>query len=75
MIDQVGLVEALEWQGLSQEGQLAYDRAIVSWHEAGLICKAFEMGERLDPLLAHLKRGYEMLGTLDEVEFDAEWRS
>ena len=28
MIEEDGLAEALEWQGLSQERQLAYDRAV-----------------------------------------------
>lgn len=34
MIDEEGLVEALEWQGLSQERQKAYNRAIECWEEA-----------------------------------------
>src|SRR5207249_384260 len=43
MIDEEGLTEALEWQGLSQEKQQAYERAVVCWEEGALICKAFEM--------------------------------
>ena len=58
MIDEDGLAEALEWQGLSQERQRAYDRAVVCWEESALICKAFEMNDRLrpraDPLAAWL---------------------
>jgi tetratricopeptide (TPR) repeat protein len=74
MIDEVGLAEALEWQGLSQEKQWAYDRAVVAWEESALIAKAFEMKDRLPPLLSHLKRGYQALNMREELEtFDAEW--
>jgi tetratricopeptide (TPR) repeat protein len=74
MIDEVGLAEALEWQGLSQEKQWAYDRAVVAWEESALIAKAFEMKDRLPPLLVHLKRGYRALNMREELEtFDAEW--
>ncbi|MGE0761019.1 MAG: hypothetical protein AB7O38_28665, partial [Pirellulaceae bacterium] len=31
MFDEVGLAESLEWQGISQEKQGAYDRAVLSW--------------------------------------------
>ena len=73
MIDEEGLAEALEWQGLSQEKQLAYDRAVVCWEEAALICKSFELEDRLRPLLAHLRRGYQALKMHDELRaFDAQ---
>jgi tetratricopeptide (TPR) repeat protein len=76
MIDEEGLAEALEWQGLSQEKQLAYDRAVVCWEEAALICKAFELKDRLGPLLAHLRRGYRALEMHEELAtFEAEWRA
>jgi tetratricopeptide (TPR) repeat protein len=76
MIDQNGLAEALEWQGLSQEGQGAYDRAVVCWEEAALICKAFELKDRLGPMLAHLRRGYQALAMNEELAtFDAEWNT
>ena len=74
MIDEVGLAEALDWQGLSQEGQDAYDRAILSWEESALICKAFDLDDRLQPTLAHLRRGYQALQMRKELEeFDAQW--
>jgi tetratricopeptide (TPR) repeat protein len=74
MIDEVGLVEALEWQGLSQENQQAYDRAIQCWEEAALICRSFDINDREPGMLAHLRRGYEALGMREELEtFDAEW--
>ena len=56
-IDQDGVADALEKQGLSQEGLLAYDRAVPCWYESALICKAFEMTDRLPRVLDHLKRG------------------
>jgi tetratricopeptide (TPR) repeat protein len=74
MIEEDGLAEALEWQGLSQERQSAYDRAVDSWYEGALICKSFDMTDRLPRVLDHLKRGYHALGMQDELEqFDAEW--
>ena len=74
MVEEEGLAEALEWQGLSQEHQNAYERAIVCWHEGALICKAFEMTERLPRMLQHLKRGYGALRMREQLEqFDQEW--
>jgi hypothetical protein len=76
MIEEDGLAEALEWQGLSQERQRAYDRAVDSWYESALICKSFEMTDRLPRVLDHLKRGYRALEMHDELaQFDAEWRA
>ena len=74
MIDEVGLAEALEWQGIAQEKQNAYDRAVVCWEESALICKSFEMKERLGPVVSRLKTGYQRLGMREELaNFDAEW--
>jgi tetratricopeptide (TPR) repeat protein len=76
MIDEDGLAEALEWQGLSQEQQGAYDRAVVCWEESALICKAFELTHRLGPMLTHLRRGYQALEMHEELEtFDEEWNA
>ena len=74
MIDEDGLAEALEWQGLSQEQQQAYDRAVLCWEEGALICKSFDLKHRLGPMVAHLRRGYRALGMREELRnFDAEW--
>jgi tetratricopeptide (TPR) repeat protein len=74
MFDEVGLVEALEWRGNSQEKQEAFDRAVLSWAEAALVCKDFELKDRLAPLLANWRRGYERLGMREDLKtFDAEW--
>jgi hypothetical protein len=74
MFDEVGLAEALEWRGKSQEKQQAFDRAVLSWAEAALICKDFEMEDRLAPLLENWRLCYERLGMSDELQtFDAEW--
>jgi hypothetical protein len=76
MIDEEGLAEALEWLGLSQEKLQGYDRAVVSWEEAALICKSFELKDQLGPLLAHLRRSYQALGMREELAtFEAEWRA
>ena len=74
MVEEEGLAEALEWQGLSQERLYAYDRAVDSWYESALICKVFDMRERLPRVLDHLKRGYHALGMRNELaQFNAEW--
>jgi len=74
MFDEVGLVEALEWRANTQEKQQAFDRAVLSWAEAGLICNDFELKDRLAPFLANWRRGYERLGMRDQLKtFDAEW--
>jgi hypothetical protein len=74
MVEEDGLAEALEWQGLSQERLLAYDRAVESWYESAAICKVFDMKERLPRVLDHLKRGYHALGMYAELaQFNAEW--
>ncbi|MBL8795161.1 MAG: hypothetical protein JNM56_14750, partial [Planctomycetia bacterium] len=75
MLDEVGLAEALEWRGNCQEKQGAHDRAVESWEEAALICKAFELHDRLVPLLKQLRRGYERLEMREALAtFDEEWR-
>ena len=74
MLDEDGLAEALEWQGLSQEQQAAYDRAVVCWEESALICKAFELTDRLRPMLDPLEARLSSLEMREELEeFDAEW--
>jgi len=74
MLDEDGLADALEWQGLSQEHQQAYDRAVERWYEGALICKSFEMTDRLPRVLDHLRRGYQALDMRDELDaFTAEW--
>jgi hypothetical protein len=76
MFDELGLVEALEWQGICQEKQDAYERAVEAWEEAALVCKAFELKDRLPPMLAHVRRGYEKLKMKDELaNFDAIWNA
>ena len=76
MIDEDGLAEALEWQGICQERQGAYDRAVVCWEEGALICKAFELKHRMDPILTHLRHAYQALERHEELEkFDEEWNT
>jgi tetratricopeptide (TPR) repeat protein len=76
MLDEVGLTEALEWEGLSQEKQSAYDRALESWEEAALLCKSFELKDRFTPMLAHVRRAYEKLGLREELHnFDKIWKA
>jgi hypothetical protein len=74
MLDEDGLADALEWQGLSQEHQQAYDRAVPCWFEGALICKSFDMTDRLPRVLDHLRRGYQALDMRDELDaFAVEW--
>jgi len=74
VFDEVGLAEALEWRGNSQEKQQAFDRAVLSWAEAALVCQDFALKDRLPSLLANLRRGYGRLGMREGLAtFDAEW--
>jgi tetratricopeptide (TPR) repeat protein len=74
MFDEVGLVEALEWRGKSQEKQQAFDRAVLSWAEAALVCKDFDLNDRLGPFLDNWRRGYQRLGMREELKtFDRDW--
>jgi tetratricopeptide (TPR) repeat protein len=76
MFDEVGLVEALEWRGKSQENQQAFDRAVLSWAEAAMVCKDFDLNDRLDPFLDNWRRGYERLGMREELKtFDLDWNA
>jgi tetratricopeptide (TPR) repeat protein len=76
MFDEIGLAEALEWQGLCQEKQLAYNRAVESWEQAALVCKTFELKDRFAPMLTHLRRGYEKLEMREELRnFDVTWKA
>jgi tetratricopeptide (TPR) repeat protein len=76
MFDEVGLAEALEWRGNSQEQQRAFDRAVLSWLEAALLCKDFELKDQLPPVLTKLRRGYEYLDMREELAgFDKEWKN
>ena len=75
MFDEVGLAEALEWRGNSQEELRAFDRAVLSWAEAAFVCQDFGLKDRLDPVLGKLRQGYERLGMREELKtFDQEWR-
>ena len=76
MLDEVGLAESLEWRGLCQEKQNAYDRAVESWESGASVCQAFEMEAQMKSMLGHLRRGYEKLKMHDELEhFDVIWRA
>ena len=77
MFDEVGLAEALEWQGLSQEKQ---QRLRSGGRELGgsraSVCKTFELKDRFASMLTHLRRGYEKLKMREELRnFDAIWKA
>ena len=65
LIDEDGKTMALEWCGLSQEKQGAFDKAILSWEEADLLCRVFELNHRHEPIVEHLRRAYRKLGMRD----------
>lgn len=76
MFDEVGLAEALEWRGISQEKLGAHDRAVLSWLEGAMVYKVFDMHDRLPLLLDKLRRGYERLEMREELDsFDEDWSS
>jgi tetratricopeptide (TPR) repeat protein len=57
----------LEWCGLSQEKQQAYDRAIFSWENAATLSRNIGMPDSLQSNLEHLKRVYRKIGRADKV--------
>lgn len=59
ILDPEGKAQALEWRGLSQEKQGAYDRAIESWEAAALLCRNIGMPYFLQANLKHLQRVYK----------------
>ncbi len=68
VLDEDGKVGALEWRGLSQEKQNSYDRAVLSWEEAKLLSRAFELNYRLRPVLEHLQRAYRHLRQSEKLK-------
>jgi tetratricopeptide (TPR) repeat protein len=67
MLDPEAKAEALEWRGLSQEKQKAYDRAIESWEAASLLCRNTDLPGFLKKTLEHLKRVYGLLGIREKI--------
>jgi tetratricopeptide (TPR) repeat protein len=67
LVDEDGKAQALEWRGLSQEKQNAYEKAVLSWEEAELLCRVFELDHRRKPLLEHLRRAYKKLGMSERL--------
>jgi tetratricopeptide (TPR) repeat protein len=61
MLDPESKASALEWRGLSQEKQGAYDRAIESWETAALLCRNTDLPTFLKMNLEHLERVYSQL--------------
>ena len=47
---------ALEWRGLSQEKQEAFDRAVESWQTAAEFCRKIWLPSALERNLGHLAR-------------------
>src|SRR5262249_49942478 len=68
MLDPESKARALEWRGLSQEQQGAYDRAVQSWEDAATLSRNLKMTEFLKINLAHLQRGYERLRLSDKLD-------
>jgi tetratricopeptide (TPR) repeat protein len=76
MLDEVGLIDALEWRAKAQENQKAFDRSVLSWVEAAMICRDFELKDRLTGVLPNLRKCYERLGMREELAtFDSDWRN
>ena len=67
LIDEDGKALALEWRGLSQEKQNVYEKAMLSWEEADLLCRVFELNHRHKPVLEHLRRAYRKLGMSEKL--------
>jgi tetratricopeptide (TPR) repeat protein len=61
ILDEDGKALALEWRGMCQEKQNAYERAVLSWQEAELLIRVFKLHYRLRPVMEHLRRAYQRL--------------
>ena len=61
-LDAENKIRALEWRGLSQEKQSAWDRAAVSWEAAALLSRNIGIPGFLQQNLRHLERAYQRLG-------------
>jgi tetratricopeptide (TPR) repeat protein len=59
LLDPEGKAQALEWRGLSQEKQAAYDRAGSSWEGAAQLCRSIGLSHFLVANLRHLARIYK----------------
>jgi tetratricopeptide (TPR) repeat protein len=59
LLDPEGKAQALEWRGLSQEKQAAYDRAGSSWEGAAQLCRSIGLPHFLMTNLRHLARIYK----------------
>jgi hypothetical protein len=76
MPDEDGLCEALVWRGKAEDKAGKPEAALVSWEEAILLCKTFELAHREDECLAQLRRGYEAVGKRAEGEkVIQEWKN
>jgi tetratricopeptide (TPR) repeat protein len=74
--DEEGLIDALLWRGRAQEKAAQRDAALVSWEEAMLICKTFEVKHREEECLTQLKHGFAALGrAADGDRAVAEWKN
>jgi len=58
-LDEVGLVEALEWQGRSLAAEARWKEAIPCWEEAAAVSEEFDMRPSLQTILPELKKAYE----------------
>lgn len=67
LLDSEAKAHDLEWRGLSQERQGAYERATGSWEDAATLCRAIGLVTPLKANLEHLARGYRHLGRLDRL--------
>jgi len=68
MLDPESKARALEWRGLSQEKQKAFNPAIESWEAAVLLCRNTELGGGyLKTNLEHLERVYSLLRMRDKL--------
>lgn len=66
-LDSEAKAHALEWRGLSQEQQKAYDRAEESWQLAAAFCREIGLPTPLRANLEHLARVYKQQGQKDKL--------
>jgi len=76
LLDVETKIRALEWRGLSQERQRAYDRAVGSWEAAVVLSRNIGLPSFLRQNLEHLGRIYRQLRMTEKLAaVEAELRS
>ena len=71
-LDEIGLVEALEWRGRSLAALERWPETIRCWEEAAAVGEQFEMHDAVGAILPELKKAYETTNQTAKLESFAQ---